>query len=247
MSASPALTVEDRGPVRVLTLNRPDKLNAMSSELHDGLLTALQDLRTSSTARVAVLTGSGRAFSAGGDMELIKRMQDDRSLRDATMATARELFEEFTTLSIPVVAAVNGAAVGAGCTLALLCDVVIMDKTSFLSDARVTVGLVPGDGGSILWPLLAGLSTAKAYLLTGDRISAAEAWRLGLIHQVVDSDSLGAAMVLAERIASRPAFAVRETKRALDLHLTASRSIFDYAMEAESRCFDDEGHRRAIP
>jgi enoyl-CoA hydratase len=239
--------VEDRGPVRILTLNRPDKLNAISGELHEGLLAELQELRSSPSVRVAVLTGSGRAFSAGADMELIKRMQDDHSVRDATMATARQLFEEFTSLSVPVVAAVNGAAVGAGCTLALLCDVVIMEEASFLADPRVTVGLVPGDGGSILWPLLAGLGAAKAYLLTGDRISATEAWRLGLIHQVVDSDSLGAAMVVAERIASRPALAVRETKRALDLHLRASPAIFDYALEAESRCFDDAEHRRSIP
>ena len=242
MSESPAVLVADRGSVAVLTLNRPERLNAIDAELHEALLTALRQAR-SEGRRVAVLTGSGEAFSAGGDMDLIRQMQGDHQTRASTLETGRELFEEFTSLSIPVIAAVNGAAVGAGCTLALLCDVVIMDKESYLSDPHVTVGLVPGDGGVVLWPHLAGLGRAKAYLLTGDRVSAAEAWRLGLVHQVVDADPLGAALVLADRIATRPAFAVRETKRALDLHLQASSSIFSHALEAERRSFDDDEHR----
>ncbi len=226
----------------VLTLNRPEKLNAIDAELHDALLAALRRAR-SEGHRVAVLTGSGKAFSAGGDLDLIRRMQDDHRTRASTLETGRKVFEELTSLSIPVIAAVNGAAVGAGCTLALLCDVVIMDKDSYLSDPHVAAGLVPGDGGVVLWPHLAGLGRAKAYLLTGDRVSAAEAWRLGLIHEVVDTDPLGAALAIAERIAARPAFAVQETKRALDLHLQASSSIFAYALEAERRSFDDDEHR----
>jgi enoyl-CoA hydratase len=247
MTDSPPIEIEDRGAVRIMTLNRPDKLNAISGELHEELLTALQRIKAARTIRAAVLTGSGRAFSAGADMQLIKRMQDDRAVRDETMAIARALFEEFASLRIPIIAAVNGAAVGAGCTLALLCDVVIMEKSSFLAETRVTVGLVPGDGGSILWPLLGGLAVAKAYLLTGDRISASEAWRLGLVHQVVDSDPLGTAMAIAERIASYPALAVQETKRLLDLRLRESAMDLDRAIEAESRCFDDDEHRSIIP
>jgi enoyl-CoA hydratase len=149
---------------------------------------------------------------------------------------------EFTSIRIPVVAAVNGAAVGAGCTLALLCDIVIMEQNAFLADPRVPFGLAPGDGGAVLWPLLAGLGAAKAYLLTGDRVSAAEAWRLGLAHQVVEADSLAVALTLAQRIASQPAFAVQETKRMLDMHLRAQRQVFDHALEAEERSFDDDEH-----
>jgi enoyl-CoA hydratase len=233
------------GTVALLRLNRPEKLNAIDAELHEALLAALHHAR-SDGHRVAVLTGSGKAFSAGGDVELMRRMQKDHQARTSTLETGRALFEEFTSLSIPVIAAVNGAAVGAGCTLALLCDVVVMDKDSYLSDPHVAVGLVPGDGGAVLWPHLAGLGRAKAYLLTGDSVSAAEAWRLGLIHEVVDSDPVGAALAIADRIAARPAFAVRETKRALDMHLQASSSIFSYALEAERRSFDDDEHREKM-
>lgn len=242
---SSPVKVEDRGAVRIVTLNRPEKLNAISGELHSALLVVLRELRGSNTTRAAVLTGSGRAFSAGADMDLIKRMQDDRTVRDETMATAHALFEEFTALKIPVVAAVNGPAVGAGCTLALLCDVVVMQESSFLAEPRVSVGLVPGDGASLVWPLLGGLAVAKAYLLTGDRITAPEAWRLGLVHQVVESGPLGAAIRIAERLAGFPALGVQETKRILNLHIMGS--WLDEAIEAESRCFDDDEHRRAIP
>ena len=102
---------------------------------------------------------------------------------------------------------------------------------------------MPGDGGVVLWPRLAGLGRAKAYLLTGDRVSAAEAWRLGLAHEVVPGDPVPSAVALAERIAERPAFAVRETKRALNLQLRESVAAFTYALEAERRSFDDPEHQ----
>jgi enoyl-CoA hydratase len=240
--SSPPVTVSDQDSVRIVTLNRPDRRNAVDQELQEGLLEALKALRSPGHVRVAVLTGAGKAFSAGGDMDLVRRMRQDPQIRQATLETCRDLFLEFTSIRIPVIAAVNGAAVGAGCTLALLCDIVIMERVAFLADPRVPFGLAPGDGGAVLWPLLAGLGAAKAYLLTGDRVSAAEAWRLGLAHEVVEADSLAVALSLARRIASQPAFAVQETKRMLDMHLHAQRQIFDYGLEAEDRSFDDDEH-----
>jgi enoyl-CoA hydratase len=145
----------------------------------------------------------------------------------------------------PIIAAVNGPAVGAGCTLALACDVVFMADDTFLADPHIQVGLVPGDGGAALWPMLTSLATAKAYLLTGDRVPAAEAFRLGLVHQVVNRAAvLRAAMQMAERIADRPPTAIAETKRALSLHLGGpAANAFDAAMAAEDRSFDTPEHR----
>jgi len=170
-------------------------------------------------------------------------MQEDLDVRRATLETGRALFFELANLRVPVIAAVNGPAVGAGCTLALLCDIVLMSEAAYLADPHVRLGLVPGDGGVVLWPLLAGLGAAKAFLLTGDWVTARDAHRLGLIHEVVDGDVVAPSVALAERIAARPAFAVQETKAALNLHLRARDDVLAYGLEAEYRSFDDLEHR----
>jgi enoyl-CoA hydratase len=231
--------------VRTIVLRRPDTLNALDDVLHSALRDAFEAIAADPGVRAVILTGSGGTFSAGGDRALIRAMQLDRDQRLHTLEVARQLFQRFVALDIPVIAAVNGPAVGAGCTLALLCDVAIMAEDSYLADPHVSIGLVPGDGGTVLWPLLAGLPAARAYLLTGDRVSAVEAHRLGLVHQVVPGDGLlEAARGFADKIATRPAFAVRETKRALNLHLGRAAEIsFDAAIEAEARSFDSPEHR----
>jgi enoyl-CoA hydratase len=237
------LLVEDRGSIRIIRLNRPAAGNAIDPELHEALFHAVRDLDGAAAVRAAVITGADGIFSAGGDRNLIRQMQTNVAVRNATLDTAQALFGELTSTGVPIVAAVNGPAVGAGCTLALLCDVVIMGDDTYLADPHVAVGLVPGDGGVVLWPQLAGLGRAKAYLLTGDRVSAAECWRLGLAHEVVNGDPFPQAVALAERIAARPAFAVQETKRALNLHLRAAGMPFAYALDAERASFDDDEHR----
>jgi enoyl-CoA hydratase/carnithine racemase len=241
IDAQPLLTSGHR--VRVLTLNRPARGNSLDPELHRALVDALRAARSDPRVLALVLTGAGSAFSAGGDLELIRQLRDDDEARQDTFDTARALFNEMT-MGKPIIAAVNGPAVGAGCTLALACDVVFMAEDTFLADPHIQVGLVPGDGGAALWPMLTSLATAKAYLLTGDRVPAAEAFRLGLVHQVVEREEvLGVATRMAERIADRPAAAVCETKRALGLHLGgAAANAFDAAMAAEDRSFDTPEH-----
>jgi enoyl-CoA hydratase len=242
IDAAPLLTRGDR--VRVLTLNRPARGNSLDPELHRELLNALGTARNDTRVLALVLTGAGSTFSAGGDLELIRKLQDDDDARQDTFDTARALFTELT-MGKPIIAAVNGPAVGAGCTLALACDVVFMADDTFLADPHVQVGLVPGDGGAALWPMLTSLATAKAYLLTGDRVPAAEAYRLGLVHQIVNREAvLRAATQMAERIADRPPTAIAETKRALSLHLGGpAANAFDAAMTAEDRSFDTPEHR----
>jgi enoyl-CoA hydratase/carnithine racemase len=226
--------------IRTLTLNRPTARNALDEALHTALLSAVRSVAADPDVRAVVITGTGPAFSAGGDFGFIEEMQEDADLRQATLSRGRSLFWSLIALEIPVIAAVNGPAVGAGATLALLSDIVLMAQHAYLAEPRVNIGLVPGDGGAIVWPLLAGVPAARAYLFTGDHLPAEEAYRLGLVHRVVDGDSLLAeAMELADRLAGLSAHSVRATKRALNLALeSAALAGFELALEAESQSFD---------
>jgi enoyl-CoA hydratase len=226
--------------VRVLTLNRPQNSNALDGELHEALLSEVRSIASDSEVRAVVITGAGDAFSAGGDFSLIREMQEDANLRRATLDTSRSLFWGLLDLDIPVIGAVNGPAVGAGATLALLCDIVLMAERAYLAEPRVGIGLVPGDGGAILWPALAGVPAARAYLLTGDRMSASEAYRLGLIHRVVPGNTVVAdARALADRLAGLSRHSVRSTKHALNLQVAeAARTAFEVAVRSEEQSFD---------
>jgi enoyl-CoA hydratase/carnithine racemase len=234
--------------VRVLTLNRPGSRNALDGQLHAAMLSAVRAVANEPEVRALVVTGAGDAFSAGGDFGLIEEMQADPKLRQATLNKSRALFWSLVSLEIPVIAAVNGPAVGAGATLALLSDIVLMAEQAYLAEPRVSIGLVPGDGSAILWPLLAGIPAARAYLFTGDRMPAAEAHRLGLVHRVIERDALlDEAMELADRLAGLSPHAVRATKRALTLQVEASALAgFELAIDAESQSFDTPELRATV-
>jgi len=148
-----AVTVEADGHVRILTLNRPDSLNAFDDDLHRALPAALREVEDDREARVIVLTGAGRAFSAGGNIEDFDKLADDLWLRRATLRAGRQLFEDIVSVHLPIIAAVNGPAVGLGCTLATACDFVLVSDKAFLADPHVQVALVAGDGGAVTWPL----------------------------------------------------------------------------------------------
>ena len=166
------IRVEADGPVRIVRLSRPEQLNAINDELHLGLTRLFPQLSADAEARVAVITGEGRAFSAGGDFDLLDRMAKDRALRRDVIAEGRELVLNMIRCRVPVVAAVNGPAVGLGCSVIALSDVVYMAESAYLSDPHVTVGLVAADGGPLTWPLHTSLLLAKEYAFTGDRITA---------------------------------------------------------------------------
>jgi enoyl-CoA hydratase/carnithine racemase len=245
---SDAVTVEADGHVRILTLNRPDSLNAFDDDLHRALPAALREVEDDREARVIVLTGAGRAFSAGGNIEDFDKLADDLWLRRATLRTGRQLFEDIVSVHLPIVAAVNGPAVGLGCTLATACDFVLVSDKAFLADPHVQVALVAGDGGAVTWPLSVGLLRAKRYLLTGDRISPEVAVELGLATEVVPADSLmEEAVKLARKIAALPPQAVQDTKGVLNQHLrTAAVSSLHYGLAAESQSHDTSDYR-AVP
>jgi enoyl-CoA hydratase len=234
------IRVEADGPVRIVQFTRPEQLNAVNDELHLGLARVFPQLSADPAARVAVITGEGRAFSAGGDFDLLDRMAQDRAVRRATIAEGREIVLNMVRCRVPVVAAVNGPAVGLGCSVIALADVVYMAESAYLSDPHVTVGLVAADGGPLTWPLHTSLLLAKEYALTGERISARRAAEIGLANHVCpDDEVMPAALAAAHKISALPQQAVEATKRVLNLHLErAVLATIDFAMAAESESFD---------
>ncbi|HXJ37269.1 MAG TPA: enoyl-CoA hydratase/isomerase family protein [Candidatus Eisenbacteria bacterium] len=240
-----AVRVEADGPVRIVRLSRPEQLNAVNDELHSGLTRVFPLLSADPDARVAVITGEGRAFSAGGDFRLLDRMIGDRELRRRTIAEGRELVLNMIRCRVPVIAAVNGPAVGLGCSVIALSDVVYMAESAYLSDPHVPVGLVAADGGPLTWPLHTSLLLAKEYAFTGDRIGAARAKEIGLANHVCpDGEVLAAALTAARRIASLPQQAVEATKRVLNLHVErAVLATIDFALAAETESFDTDDLR----
>jgi enoyl-CoA hydratase/carnithine racemase len=234
------IRVEADGPVRIVRLCRPDQLNAVNDELHTGIAQVFPQLSADPDARVAVITGEGRAFSAGGDFDLLQRMANDRALRRAVIAEGRDLVLNIVRCRIPIVAAVNGPAVGLGCSVIALSDVVYMAESAYLADPHVTVGLVAADGGPLTWPLHTSLLLAKEYAFTGERISAARAAAIGVANHVCpDGEVLPAALKAAHKIAALPRQAVEATKRILSLHLErAVLATLDFALAAETESFD---------
>lgn len=234
------IRVESDGPVRVVRLARPEHLNAVNDDLHLALAHLFPQLSADHDARVAVITGEGRAFSAGGDFDLLDRMAKDPVLRRDTIAEGREIVLNMLRCRVPVVAAVNGPAVGLGCSVIALSDVVYIAESAYLADPHVAVGLVAADGGPLTWPLHTSLLLAKEYAFTGDRITAKRAVEIGLAnHLCPDGETLSAALAAAHKIAKLPQQAVEATKRVLNLH--AERAVLatiDFAMTAESASFD---------
>jgi len=233
------LVVEVQGPVRVIRLNRPDQLNATNEVLHRALADVFPQLDADRAARAAVITGNGRAFSAGGDFGYLDELTKDSTLRRQTIVDARRIVTGMVTCRVPIVAAVNGPAVGLGCSIVALSDIVFMAESAHLADPHVLVGLVAADGGPVTWPLLTSLQLAKEYALTGDRIPAQRAAQIGLVNHVCPDDEVMArAMACAERIAALPQRAAEDTKRILNLHLErAVLATLDFALAAEDRSF----------
>jgi enoyl-CoA hydratase len=245
-AAQAAVSTTRDGAVALVTLTRPAKANAMDGEVTDALLDAVRSVRDDDGVRAMVLTGAGRSFSAGGDVATIEAMQD-KTVRAAMLGAHTELFWEMIRLPCPSVAAVNGAAVGAGVTVALLCDLVVMAPGAFLSDPRVALGLLDGAGGLLLWPLLTSMSAAREHLLLGDRVTAAEAHRLGLANRVAAGpEVLDESMRLAHRLAKLPRQAAAQARRLLNYPVEQAAALLDASSRAESELFDTPEHRALV-
>jgi enoyl-CoA hydratase len=235
----PVLTVEADGPIRLVRLNRPDELNATNHELHHGLAGLFPQIDADDEARAVVLTGNGRAFSAGGGFDYLDELIRDPALRQESLTDGRNIVTGMSGCRVPIVAAVNGPAVGLGCSLVALSDIVYMAESTHLADPHVLLGLVAADGGPVTWPLMMSLQLAKEYALTGDRIPAARAAEIGLVNHVCpDNEVVERALACAHRIATLPKRAVEDTKRVINMHLErAILATLDFALAAEDRSF----------
>jgi enoyl-CoA hydratase len=242
------LIVEADGPVRTVIMNRPAELNAVNKSLHKALAGVWRQLAADPDARVVILTGAGRAFSAGGDFGWITSFFDDPGGRSESIREGAEIIEEMLRFPLPVIAAVNGAAVGLGCSIAVLCDIVLMSEKAHFADPHVSVGLVAGDGGAAFWPLLTCILRTREYLFTGERIPAARAVELGLATRTTDpAELLPEARRLAERLALQPAEAVQGTKRVLNMHLSRALSgAVQAGFAAEEASMKTEEHRERL-
>ena len=242
------LRVEVDGAIRTVVMNRPDALNAVDLRLHWALANVWRQIAADREARVVILTGAGRAFSAGGDLDWISTFVDDHAARDESLREGAEIIDELIRFPLPIVTAVNGPAVGLAFSIALLTDVVLVADDAHMADPHVSVGLVAADGGALTWPALTSLVRAKEYLFTGDRIPAEQAVQLGLANRVVpDGESVDAAIELAERMAKQPRQALRDTKRALNKQLErAVLEVLDFAVAAEAISSASDEHRAIV-
>ena len=227
--------------MRIVRLSRPEQLNAINDELHLGLDAAVPaaERRRATRASRSSPAKAARSRRAATSTSSTGWRRTARSARDV-IAEGRELVLNMIRCRVPVVAAVNGPAVGLGCSVIALSDVVYMAESAYLSDPHVTVGLVAADGGPLTWPLHTSLLLAKEYAFTGDRITATRAAEIGLANHVCpDDEVLAAALAAAHKIATLPQQAVEATKRVLNLHVErAVLATIDFAMAAETESFD---------
>ncbi len=242
------LRLERVGDVLRVTIDHPTSaLNAVDDRLHRDLTALFAGLRREDDARAVVLTGRGRAFSAGGDFGWFPSLREPGRL-EALRRDAKQLVWDLLDVELPIVAAVNGHAMGLGASIALLCDVIFMADTATIGDPHVRVGIVAGDGGVAIWPLALGPARAKEYLLTGDPLTATEAERIGLVNRVVPAAELDAqAMAFATRLAAGAPLAVRYTKLAVNkLVKDAVNLAFDASTAFELLTFQSDDHREAL-
>jgi enoyl-CoA hydratase/carnithine racemase len=224
--------------VVLITINRPEVMNATNARLHWELTQVWLTIDADPDARVALITGAGRAFSAGGDLGLVEEMAGNPDAVARTMREASDLVYNIINLDKPVISAINGVAVGAGLVVALLSDVSIIAENARITDGHTRLGVVAGDHAAIIWPLLCGMAKARYYLLTSDFLDGKEAERIGLVSLCLPSEQvLAKAREVAKQLAGGSQNAIRWTKRALNNWLRQAGPIFDQSLALEMLSF----------
>lgn len=243
---------EQSGAIVTLTLNRPELRNPISDpDVIDALEDALRRIHADSSVSVAILTGSGSAFSSGGNLKQMGTVAASRAPADSRRyydAGIQRIPRAFEALEVPIIAAVNGPAIGAGCDLACMCDIRIAAASARFAESFVKVGIVPGDGGAWLLPRAVGYSKACEMAFTGDAVNASEALACGLVSQVVSDEALpAAAMALASRIAANPPHVLRMTKRLLQQGRNASlETVLQLSAAMQSIAHTTQDHVEAV-
>ena len=243
------LKVEKQDKVMTITLNEPEAMNAFSMPMHYSFSRIWEDVQDDPEVNVIVLTGAGRAFSAGGNVIAMQQKIDNPDLWDATSAPeAKRIIFRMLECDKPIIARVNGHAVGLGATVALMCDIIIAADTAKIGDPHVSAGLVAGDGGALMWPQLIGFARAKEYLFTGDLMTATEAHRIGLINHVVSAEELDEKVyTLAKRLAGGAMKSIRWTKQVMNIPLRQiAHSTMDLSIALETQSNLSKDHQEAV-
>lgn len=237
------LQFSSEGRILTVTINRPTRRNAISERLHGELGRLFSDIDTDPDVDVVVLTGAGGSFCAGGDLDWVLSLHGNPVKAAAAIRTDRKIQNGMLDLEKPIIAKVRGPAIGLGCSLALFCDFVYATPEASFGDPHVSVGLVAGDGGAVIWPQLVGYARARRYLLTGDTVGALEAAEIGLITCVVPDKELDAEVArIASRLASGATYSIKWTKASINAGLKVlANSIIDRAgaYEALTQMLDD--------
>lgn len=242
------IEVERLDHLLIARIDRPDSaLNAVNAELHHDLGQLFRELKTESDARAVILTGVGAAFSAGGDFDWFAELRTVDAVH-LLRREAKQIIWDLLDVEIPILCALNGPAVGLGASIALLSDMVVMSETAMIADPHVTVGLVAGDGGAAIWPLLLGPLAAKRHLMLGDPLSAAEALRLGIATEVCPPKNLTErSLHWGRRLAAGAPLAVQGTKAAINQHIKqALLTSFDLSTALEIPCLLSSDHVEAV-
>ena len=220
------------GHVALLRLNRPEARNALSPELMEELAAELERLDPDPAIRCVVIAGSDKVFAAGADIKAMR----ERSFAEALYHPAADFWKRLAKLKTPLVAAVSGFALGGGCELALACDMIVASETAQFGQPEITLGIIPGGGGSQRLARVLGKQRAMEYVLTGSRFDAAKALELGLVNRVApESEWLQEAMALAGEVAARPPIAARLAKQAV---LVAEETALSAGLENERRLYE---------
>lgn len=237
-----------RGRVLEVTLNRPEKLNATDAVLHSELARLFVDISNDPDSDIVVLTGAGRAFSAGGDVAWMQEAIDEPERFEQTVREAKQIVFGLIDCEKPVIAKLNGHATGLGATIALFCDVIFAAEHAKIGDPHVSIGFVAGDGGAVIWPQLIGYARAKEYLLTGDLMTATQAAQMGLINHAVPADQLDERVnAFADRLANGATKAIRWTKMSVNIGLRdLATSILDASLAYEALSNVTADHAEAV-
>jgi 2-(1,2-epoxy-1,2-dihydrophenyl)acetyl-CoA isomerase len=236
------IDVKAASGITTITLNRPEKLNALVGHMRRDLAEALEHAGSDRTIRVVVITGAGRSFCAGGDVRFMAELIERRDAEEFSrlLGAARRVVLAIRQMTKPVIAAVNGPASGAGCNLALACDLRIAATTATFSESFVKVGLHPDWGGTYFLPRLVSSNKACEMFFLGESIDAQEALRLGIVNQVVEPGDLASAtQSLAERLRAAPPLALASAKQAVYMSQAAELDeMLRFETEAQMRCFE---------
>ncbi|MBY0422459.1 MAG: enoyl-CoA hydratase/isomerase family protein [Parvularculaceae bacterium] len=243
-----ALTLARDGRLLTITLNRPDSLNAVDLEMHEDLAAVFAFAQADPHSDVVLLTGAGRAFSAGGDFAHLARNAAEPRLFDEEARIAKRIVLAMLDVDKPIVCKMNGHAVGLGATVALLCDVIFAAETAKISDPHVGIGLVAGDGGAVVWAARIGLARAKEYLLTGELLSAEKAAAIGLVNHCVPAAELdAAAAAFCRKLLDGAPKAIRWTKLLTNLELKRiAVAVMDAGVAYESLSVRTADHLEGI-